>query len=580
MKSTLQVSNNRDIRLSKDIYFDAWLYNFMIENNYAYHMNQDLIASPEQIGFMVALEHDEVYMPCSDELFSLMMQAKMSHALMKEYARVWKYVVRLVRGFESKPEARKRIMAFCRVRFRLFIKNHTILPSRVMKRMISLVAAQTGVEDPWRVERHSVNKQAKSILESPALRNALYAAPKSFFCSNNLLQMRTQLNSVELARLMYISAMAESIVAAPPSPLEWPEIFENMQDFIEPFLAILGVDNEIERKTLLFLPDSNGSFVFDIPMLRRLLRMGHNVIVAIKNGVYFNCPNIRDMDEEATLKEFLDDATVILDEAISKNDLLHAVKESRFVIIPDGTRERLNLYRTNVTFARAWKEADIIIAKGQKNVDILVGSSQQFTRDIVGYYMDNEGKYHVKTKARARHIRKFSEADISERADTIIASMREAHKAGKTVMFYSCIIGSIPGQEATAISLVRAFVDSLRQKLDDTYIINPAEQSAHGMDGDDLMYMWEKVQRSGYINVWRFQTVRDIEESFALLGRKVSPAWAGKDSTFSTGCTQEMHIAIGVQRKNPEMQIIGPDKEKFFRRKVYGVGKYFDARIS
>ena len=99
------------------------------------------------------------------------------------------------------------------------------------------------------------------------------------------------------------------------------------------------------------------------------------------------------------------------------------------------------------------------------------------------------------------------------------------------------------------------------------------------MDGDDLMYMWEHVQRSGLLEVWRFQTVEDIEAGFALLGRKVPSVWTGKDSTFSTGCTKEMRIALDVQKSQPELQIIGPAAERFFRRRDYGVGKYFDATL-
>jgi hypothetical protein len=99
------------------------------------------------------------------------------------------------------------------------------------------------------------------------------------------------------------------------------------------------------------------------------------------------------------------------------------------------------------------------------------------------------------------------------------------------------------------------------------------------MDADDLMYMWEKVQRSGYINVWRFQTYFDIEKSFEIMGRKVPPVWTGKDATYSTGCTKEMHIALDVQRVHPELQIIGPNPEKFFRRREYGVGKFCDVAI-
>ena len=187
---------------------------------------------------------------------------------------------------------------------------------------------------------------------------------------------------------------------------------------------------------------------------------------------------------------------------------------------------------------------------------------------------------HLALRGHAPGVKKLTEQDVAAHADGIIARMREARMNGRTVMFYSCIIGSIPGETQTAISLARTFVGDLRKRLDNVLIVNPAEHFVEGMDGDDLMFMWERVQRSGFIDVWRFQTFADIEESFRLMGRKVPPIWSGKDATFSTGCTQEMRIALDVQRQNREMQIIGPDPARFTRRGEYGVGKYFDATIS
>jgi hypothetical protein len=99
------------------------------------------------------------------------------------------------------------------------------------------------------------------------------------------------------------------------------------------------------------------------------------------------------------------------------------------------------------------------------------------------------------------------------------------------------------------------------------------------MDADDLMYMWEIVQTSGYIDIWRFQAYNDIDTAFRLMDKKVPPEWVGKDATFSTGCTKEMRIAERVQQQYPEMQIIGPAREKFIRRDEYGVGKMFDQRL-
>jgi hypothetical protein len=60
---------------------------------------------------------------------------------------------------------------------------------------------------------------------------------------------------------------------------------------------------------------------------------------------------------------------------------------------------------------------------------------------------------------------------------------------------------------------------------------------------------------------------------------KVPPEWVGKDATFSTGCTKEMKIALDVQKEHPEMQVIGPSREKFLRREEYGIGKMYDRRL-
>ncbi len=578
MKSLPKIESNKQVEVHKDIFFDAWLYSFMIDNNYAYHMNKKIIASPEQIAFMVALGKDEVYIPCADETFQIIYNPQRGRELHRQYWRGWRTILQILRSVPLEKEEKMRVLTLCRTRYRQLLKSQTIIPSRFMKRMTSLMATQTGVEDPWVKVKQKANAKAMGIFTSSALQNALHKLPQDFPKSGNVPSLREALNVVEIKRLMYLSADSRQIMQATPSPLEWDELLNNKTQSIEPFMTLLGSERD-EPKTILFLPDTSGGFVFDMALLKRLQYMGHKIIIALKSGFYFYSPTLNDIEYDSIMDELLDGARIVQEENISKNKLLNYLRESSLLVIQDGTRERLNLYRTNVAFARAWKEADIILTKGHRNAEILAKSSQSFTRDIVSYWIDENGQYQILAKPRARHIRKLTEVEIRDRAEGIIAEMRSAHKAGKTVMFYSCIIGSIPGQESTAIELVHTFVRNLRNKLDDTFIVNPAEQAPEGMDGDDLMYMWERVQRSGYIDVWRFQTVQDIEDSFALLERKVLPAWAGKDSTFSTGCTKEMHIAIDVQRSNPEMQIIGPSQEKFFRRDNYGVGKFFDARF-
>lgn len=577
MRKFPRYSKADEVRLGLNGYFDAWLYNMMIDNNIAYQMNPDLIASPEQLRFMVALEKDQVYLPCSDETFALLMQPVCPPELREQYNRAWRIIVRLIRGFEPDREARRRILEFCRYRFRRSIDKHVLIPSRLVKRMTNLAFAQSGQDDPWKSLRRENIRRAQALLESPDVQRAVNAVPPEGL-RGDIPSIRSEMNFLETARLMYLSIMSRPWLAAPASPLAPAEDFAAAVREAAPLRALFNVEGEY--KIILFICDADGGFALDLALVFCLIRMGHKVILSVKSGFYFYAPTLDDTDADPVLKQLLDRAHVVHDPALSKNDLLRLLREHRLVVVCDGTRERLNLYRASVTFARAWKEADLILAKGWRNAEILCEVEQEYTRDILCYWLDKDGGYHVRAKPRAAGVRKFTEADLLSAAETIIGRMREARAAGRSIMFYSCVIGSIPGQTNTAIQVARTFVDHLRQKLDDTFIINPAEHFSEGMDGDDLMFMWERVQRSGFIDVWRFQTVQDIEQSFALMGRKIPPAWAGKDSTYSTGCTKEMRIALDMQSRNREMQLIGPEPEKFFRRSEYGVGKYFDASIN
>ena len=578
MKKLQHFSEIRQVHLGRDAYFDAWLYNMMIDNNIAYQMNPDLIATPEQIRFMVWLEADQVYLPCSDETFAMLGQNQCPPALQQEYNRAWRIIMRLVRSLDIDRLSRRRILEFCRYRFSQYVRMHTVIPSRVVKRMTNLVFAQSGHDDPWEVNRREANRRVHAFMDMPEVRRAVHAPPKQGL-AGDIPAIRAQLDYLDMARLLFLSMMARPWLTTPPSLLTLEDDMAKALPLAEPLYTLLGA-GEGSSKTVLFLCDADGGIVLDLGLIFRLMRMGHKVILAVKSGFYFFAPTLRDTDTDPTLKRLLEPACVLHDPAISKNDLLRLLREHRLVVISDGTRERLNLHRTSVTFARAWKEADLVIAKGWRHADVLIKTTQEFTRDIFCYWLKRDGTYCVQSKPRARGVRKYSEAYLIEKADGIITGMRNAAREGKSVMFYSCIIGSIPGQVQVAVQLVNTYVEHLRHKLDDTYIVNPTEHAEEDMDGDDLMFMWERVQRSGHINVWRFQTVQDIEESFTLLGRKVPPVWTGKDATYSTGCTKEMRIALDVQRRNHEMQIIGPDAEKFFRRDQYGVGKYFDARIS
>lgn len=565
-----------DIRISADTGLEAWLYHFLTENNIEYLLNPSLVASPEQLRFMVALEDDQVYLPCDDDLFFLIYRQRAAE-LSEEYLKTWRFVTGLLQTYDMSEMEANRVISLCRYRFDLYFQERILLPSRMAKRLLGIVLTQCGDPDPFREKKRALNERALAFLADEAKRAVLESCPVLDSACISIPSIRRELYLTEMGRLLVLSTM-RSIWEAEVTPEDAQKELEARAGDWDCLSTVFGED-ERERKKVLYIPDVSGAFMFDLALIDSMLRQGHQVILVLKDAFYFDSPTLWDIENEPALGRALAKAFVSHNDTLSKNQLLQLLREHQFVVISDGLSEQLNLNRASVSFARAWKECDLVIAKGRRNKALFLGSSHQFTRDIVCAWRDDSGKFKLEIKPKAPWVRLFPEQEIIHQARQIISRMRRAKDDGKTIMFYSAIIGSIPGQTKTAIQLVNAFVGALRERLDNTFIINPAEHFEEGMDGDDLMYMWEHVQRSGLLDVWRFQTVEDIEKSFGLLGRKVPSPWSGKDSTFSTGCTKEMRIALDVQRSHPELQIIGPSAEKFFRRRDYGVGKYFDAAL-
>lgn len=573
------ISTVRDVRMGKDPVLDAWILHFMTENNLEYLLNPFLNASPEQLRFMVSMDEDQVYAPCSDEVLLGLLDPDAPYSLQNTYETVWRVVKRLISQNISSDYVRQRIETFCLHRYNMAMASHTLIPSRLMKRLVSIVLTQSGMQDPYRERKKLHNERVERFITGPLYDKVVSVCEQSPKCGS-IDELRWELDLMELQRLFALSswgAIWHGGENAPAMRALEKEVAQPCRG-AEHLAALLGPGSG-GRKKILYIPRTSGAVMFDIMIIRALLRMGHQVILALKEGFYFQAPAFWDLEHDPSLARALSGACMLSEDRVTKNDLLRLLRENQFVVISDGTVERLNLYRANVTFARAWKEADLIIAKGHSNVRRFIQSSHSFTRDILCFHRLPDGSREFLFKPKPESVRKVTEGDLRKKADEIIDAMRTARAGGKTVMFYSAIVGSIPGQTNTAIEVLTTYVDYLRQRLADSFIINPAEHFEPGMDGDDLMFMWERVQRSGLINVWRFQSVSDIEQSFELLGRKVPPLWTGKDSTFSTGCTKEMKIALDMQRHQPELQIIGPGPDKFFRRREYGVGKYFDAGI-
>ncbi len=570
------IESVRDLYYGKDPYLDAWLLHFMTENDIEYFANPLENASPEQMRFMVDLDEDQVFAPCSDEMLKKLLSSQRSKEIKEEYRLLWKRMLRLIPRIVHNDYSRKKIITLCKHKFKKAYRSPFLIPSRLNKRMLTIVLSQMAQHDPYEKRKSYFNTMAHEFTTTETFEeftNPLYLSPSE---GKRLKNLRHELDILELKKLFCLS-LCDGIWRKGKKEIN-PQVQRGFNGF-ENILA-QGIAQAKEELTILYLPNSSGALIFDLLIAKQLIKMGHRVILALKDGFYFDYPTFWEVEDSKILEKYIEHGRIIKDKNISKKQLLRELNQYHLVIISDGSRERLNLYRTSVTFARAWKESDLIIAKGNGNYRRLILNSHLFTRDIIAIFRDEAGFVHYKFKEKSPRVRKITEKEIIAKAKEIIEEMKRAKAQGQKVMFYSAIVGSIPGETQRAIKILTTFVNYLREKLEGVFIINPAEHFEEGMDGDDLMYMWEMVQRSGLIDVWRFQTVADIEKSFELMGEKIPPIWAGKDATFSTGCTQEMKIALEEQKKHPEMQIIGPDPEKFFRRREYGVGKYFDAALA
>ena len=568
----------RDVRIGRaNSTLSVRIVSFLIDNNIFHRLNPHLVASHEQLAFMVALEQDQVYVPCSDRVFFDLLGDELTLRIRREYGRAWRICVMLLNSLDVDPVYRTSVLSFCRQRLKRALLFHDIIPSRLIKRLTSFaLSSDNALEDPWAERRARATARARELLGSDELKALLDRAPAS--CADtSYAALQERIDMGRMARLLCLCCHSPDMVAK-RGPGLWNDFLEAEEALARVWGRVPGLMDR--HSTILLLCDASGSAHLDLCLAAFLVERGHRVIYAVKDEFYFNAPTMSDMFTDPVLQTDLKGAYVCTDNSLSKKQLLQLLREWRLIVVSDGTRERLNLARVSVTFARAWKEADLVIARGRRLTENLIGTSHEFTRDILCFEGALDGvPLTPRYRPHAQGVRKFSERDIRAQSDKIIEGMREAQGQGRPVLFYSCIIGSIPGQTQTAIRLARCIVDELSRRMPKAYIINPATHFVEGMDGDDLMYMWERVQRSGLISIWYFQTADDIEQGFRLLGENMPKEWMGKDASYSTGCTKEMRIALDVQRQNPEMQIRGPNPDTFFRRSEYGVGKYFDAAL-
>lgn len=568
---------------------DAWFTTFIIENHLDYFSYPDQAASDEQVRFMVYTDDNERYYPCSDRMFTAIMNRNDSGFIQKQYTRVLEKLMALIEAQIEDPWEKAYLEALITNKYKHEIRDEIAIPSRLEKRLMRIYLNRTHINDPCQDEKKLRNQRANDVLESPELESALnYVDPSALKSPPATLHnIKTLVAAVEFFRLLSLANSAElweTQQAAHYKRQDYLRIFNKniTGDGRSQLMNCLGFGKDVSftRQKILWLMDEAGQTVIDLAVIRFLVSQGHKVIIAVKDGPLYTKTDLDDIRDDPVLDKAFGNARVIQNRKLNKNELVKTLRgDIPSLVLSDGTRENLNLLLVSTTFARIFKEVDVVISRSPDQHRRFFETHFQFTQNIFSILSDGEQSISILYKPRHPAVIKFSHQDLEQKANAIIDQMKAAKQQGMTVTFYSGIIGSIPGKIKIAKTIMSTFVGHLKKQSAMTFIINPSEYYEPGMDADDLMYMWEIVQRSGLIDIWRFQTYEDIVIAFQNMNQKVPPEWVGKDATYSTGCTKEMEIALNVQLKHPEMQLIGPAKEKFTRRKEYGIGKMYDQRL-
>ncbi len=574
---------NRPLFVKDDPNFNAWLTSFFLKNHIDPFAYPYKVGAREQVEFMVYPENDERYYPCSDKMFDAIMSRQYPPYLKKQYEEVFQRIITLIDEFIDSKYDTNFLKELIKIKYKDEIQTGLLMPSRLEKRLYKIFLSRTHIENPYSYEKMAANNSINQFLNSKIFHKALNQIEDSLEMIKelSLFELREKIKEIEFQRLLTLMAhdsLWRSDNTKVTSLNKTKEIMKTpvKGDGLTFLLSLI----RLKKQKILWLANEAGEIVVDLMLVKFFAELGHTIIFAVKEAPFFTKVCIADVRTDPVLINELEEANFIHEKTISKNNLVELLKQEKHIhVVSDGTSENLNLLLVSTTFSRIFKEVDYVVSRGKTQKEILIDSHFNFTQNIINISFEKKSLI-VTYKPKHPGFIKFSHKQLEKKANNIIEQMKSAKKQGMTIMFYSGIIGSIPGKIDVAKKIMTTFIEHLKSQSANLFIINPSSYYEPGIDADDLMYMWKIVQQSRYIDIWRFQTSEDIAESFSLMKQKVPPEWIGKDSTYSTGCTKEMKIAQAVQKKNFEMQLIGPSLDKFMRRNEYGVGSMYDQRLA
>ncbi|MHC4459352.1 MAG: ARMT1-like domain-containing protein, partial [Planctomycetota bacterium] len=355
---------------------DAWFTAFYIENHLDPITHPDHAAPPAQVRFMVYLDEDERYYPCSNRMFETIMRRDNSRFLQKKYQEVLQRVMALIADQIEDHTENQFLESLIKIKYEHETRDQIMIPSRLEKRLIRIFLDRTQIEDPYMYKKALRNYRADSVLKTKTLQKALNHIDPSALKDSpiSLAAIRGFTDQIVIQRLFSLSVentLWETDVAAKYQLKDYHKIFKKnlTGNGVKPLIDFLGLNDASEgdsrRKRILWLANEAGEVMMDFAIMKYLTKLGHKVIIAFKDGPLFTKVDYYDAQGDETLARELEGSLCIEDENLTKNELVRTLKSNySILVISDGTRENLNLLLASTTFARMFKEVDGIISRG------------------------------------------------------------------------------------------------------------------------------------------------------------------------------------------------------------------------
>ncbi|NOQ46792.1 MAG: hypothetical protein GQ559_09000, partial [Desulfobulbaceae bacterium] len=138
---------------------DAWLTNFYTENHLAYETFPDMVASPEQLNFIVHMDMKQFYYPCSDELFAAIIEKRADTILTSSYIKIWSRLEGLVGEVIDNEFKKKYLLSLLSIKYQHEIASRVMLPGRLEKRLLGIFTTISEINRPLAGVKENENRR-------------------------------------------------------------------------------------------------------------------------------------------------------------------------------------------------------------------------------------------------------------------------------------------------------------------------------------------------------------------------------------------------------------------------------------